>query len=296
MRKYPFWQIDSFSRERYLGNPAAIVFEADSLQAEEMQTIARQMNLSETVFLCTPTEDSADYRARIFTPRSELPFAGHPTIAAAYAVFKSGRTEQAPDRLIQECGIGLVPIELSHDQDPLFTITMGTPSRKQTNVDDSLANRMLNCSRNELAEAPIEVCSAGLPWLIVPFRSLEGLTTAIPDQVLIEKTCKEWDAVGVTAYSPEAALTGCDFHIRSFAPGEGIPEDPVCGTGNGAAAIHIAAHLHPNEQSFSYVAEQGAEIGRKGLLHLSISNNGSEHLTIQLGGHAVTVMEGELFI
>ena len=108
-RRYRFWQVDAFSPVRYLGNAAAVVFEADSLDTASMQLIARQMNLSETAFLCTPTLAGADYRVRIFTPRSELPFAGHPTIAAAHTFYHGVRRSPADlQELHQECGIGLV--------------------------------------------------------------------------------------------------------------------------------------------------------------------------------------------
>ncbi len=299
MREYQFWQVDAFSAEPYLGNPAAVVFQADSLETTEMQSIARQMNLSETVFLCKPAAAEADYRARIFTPRKELPFAGHPTVAAAFTYLTSSAGDPDSDGLVltQECGVGLIRIAVGeYDGAPLFTIDTNAPSRRETSFDRECASRVLGCSVDDIADAPIEVCSVGLPWMIVPFRSLTGLQGAVPNQGLIETVCNAVEATGITAYSPEAEAIRCDFHVRSFAPGEGITEDPVCGSGNGAAAVHIAAHLLNDKDSFAYWAEQGLEIGRMGFARLTVEHNRTGNPSISLGGHAVTVMRGELYI
>jgi len=185
MREYRFWQVDAFSAEPYLGNPAAVVFEADSLETTEMQTIARQMNLSETVFLCQPAADSAHYRARIFTPRKELPFAGHPTVAAAFCHLRSCIGNPGSEGLIltQECGVGLISIAVGDvDGAPLFTVSTNAPSRRETSIDRKQASHMLGCGVDDIADAPIEVCSVGLPWMIVPFRSLAGLQSVVPNQ------------------------------------------------------------------------------------------------------------------
>ncbi len=299
MREYQFWQVDAFSVEPYLGNPAAVVFQADSLETNEMQTIARQMNLSETVFLCKPAAAEADYRARIFTPRRELPFAGHPTVAAAFTYLTSSNGDLDRDGLFltQECGAGLIRIAVGEaDGAPLFTIDTSAPSRRQTSFDRQSASRMLGCNAEDIGDAPIEVCSVGLPWMIVPFRSLTALQRAVPNQGLIESVSNAVEATGITAYSPGAEVGRCDFHVRSFAPGEGIPEDPVCGSGNGAAAVHIATHLRGDQDSFAYWAEQGLEIGRMGFARLTIENNRAGKPSITLGGHAATVMRGELLI
>jgi PhzF family phenazine biosynthesis protein len=220
MSEHRFWQVDAFSRERYQGNPAAVVFEADGLECSQMQTIARQMNLSETVFLCRATLASADYRARIFTPRSELPFAGHPTLAAAHAFASSrGISAERECTLTQECGIGLVPVQVSsRDGSPLFTMSMGEASRRPADVDRGLAAQMLGCGEEAIADSPVEVCSVGLPWMIVPCRTLVGLAGARPDLALIETVCREAAVTGVTAYCPEAEMDGCDLHVETGRP------------------------------------------------------------------------------
>jgi PhzF family phenazine biosynthesis protein len=210
-------------------------------------------------------------------------------------VSSTGGSVEEGCTLSQECGIGLVPVEVgSHEGSPLFTVAMGEASRRAVDVDRGLAARMLGCGEEEIADSPVEICSVGLPWMIVPCRRLAGLAGALPDLALIETVCREAAATGVTAYCPEAEMEGCDFHVRSFAPGEGIAEDPACGSGNGAAAVHIAARLRSAEECFTYTAEQGLEVQRRAVLRLSVAGGG-ESPAVRLGGHAVTVMEGVLF-
>ena len=295
MKEYLFWQVDAFSGAPYLGNPAAIVLEADALREEQMQTVARQFNLSETVFLCRPRSGDADYRARIFTPKRELPMAGHPTIAASFSFLKTGKPSRLPRTLRQECGIGVVPIEVREDDSqPLFTITMGAPESRASGLTAASVASLIGCDVAHITEAPAEVCSTGLPWLIASVRSLSALQSAKPDHAAIEATCHGLEAIGITVYCRAAELESCDVHVRTFAPGVGILEDPVCGSGNAALAFHMARHVFPTTESFSFRAEQGLEIGRRGILHLNVDGNGGKNPSVRLGGRAVRVMHGSL--
>jgi PhzF family phenazine biosynthesis protein len=298
MKQLRFWQVDSFSAERYRGNPAAIVFEPEALTTDQMQTIARQFNLSETVFLCAPSEKgAADYKARIFTPGREIPFAGHPTIAAAFAHVSSRPDGGAVfgGTVRQECGAGIIPIAVSDG--PLFTLSATAEPTVTTPMSRSQLAEMLGGSPADVGEEPAEVCSIGLPWLIARVRSLAALQAAVPDLNLIDTICREHRAIGLTVYCVEAVLDGCSLHVRTFAPGVGIREDPVCGSGNGAIAVHLARHLYRDRPAFSYKAEQGIEIHRHGILHLSVERgDGGGSLAVRLGGQAVKVMEGQLAI
>ncbi len=296
-KEYRFWQVDSFSKTPYLGNPCGVVFDADELSSTQMQTIARQMNLSETVFLSKPTTAEADFESRIFTPRNELPFAGHPTIASAFSYYSTLNGTAKPTVLRQECGVGIIPLEISNDGgDYLFMMTAGEPSAVDAGVDRDLAGKMLGIDAESIVDVPIEVCSVGLPWLIIPVKSMEELSAGKPDQGLIEKICRERKATGVTAYAPGAQIEGCSYHIRSFVPGQGIPEDPVCGSGNAAVALHIARHSSAGKSTVNYRAEQGLEIERAGILHLEVKNVETTKPVVRLGGNAVRVLDGKLWI
>lgn len=295
---YRFWQIDAFSHTRYQGNAAAVVFDADALEPEAMQIIARQMNLSETAFLSTPQAADADYRVRIFTPRSELPFAGHPTIAAAHAHYHGKlNAPHGIESLRQECGIGVVQIGIRHASDEcLYFITMTETARRPLEIGPEEIAAMLGCARDDLAASPIESCSTGLPWMIVPLVSMDALTRVAPNQPRIERYCKAQGVVGLSAYAPCGPGRECQFRVRSFAPGEGVPEDPVCGSGNGAVALHVADHLHRDDAAFDYMAEQGIEMGYRGRVHVSVTRDTGGDPTVRVGGGAVKVMQGELYI
>lgn len=299
MKSKTFWQVDAFTAQPYCGNPAAIVFEADDLSVEIMQAISREMNLSETVFVMAPEDVAADYGVRIFTPRNELPFAGHPTLATAYAMLESHRLPHAPiPRILkQECGMGIVPIEVTRTADgPYLVMTQGVPVYHPAEVDPQTLSQMLGCAENALADSPVELVSTGVAWMIVPLTSMASVAAVNPDLSLIERVCREQGAVGVTVFSLEAADPECSAKLRTFAPGEGISEDPVCGSGNGSVAAYIGKHGLIDGDDVTYYAEQGMEISRPGKVLASFARGPGGQLTIRVGGQAVKVIEGELCV
>ncbi len=274
-----------------------MVLDADDIGDERMQAIARHFNLSETVFLCRPRAEGADYLARIFTPRREIPFAGHPTIASAFvhATTRRKDKEGGPHRLAQECGVGTVAIEVSRRAGaPFFTLAAGTATAAPVDVSAQAAARLLGCNPAEITDAPIEVCSGGLPWMIVGLRSLAASRGMRSDPAGIEALCRAFGATGVTTYCEGAELPGATHHLRTFAPGVGIAEDPACGSGIIAVAIHMARHVPGTRQHFEFIGEQGLEVGRHSMLHAQVSRDAAGALEIHLGGHAVRSMEGRL--
>lgn len=292
-----FVQVDAFTRRPLYGNPAAVVFGADAIPPETMQKIAREMNLSETVFILEPTTPEADYRARIFTPMSELPFAGHPTIAAAHSVLARHPDKASVAVLRQECGIGIVPVEVvpSENGGTRLRMTQGAPSYREAGLSRETVARMLGCPESDLAAGPFEVVSTGVPWLIVELSRFEAISALDPDQGLIARQCRALRAAGLTVFVERGSAGPVRIRVRTFAPGEGIAEDPVCGSGNGSVAAFIARHKHPEEVSGSYVAEQGIEIGRDGEVHASWERDGGA-LRIRIGGEAAVAASGQLFI
>lgn len=292
-----FLQIDAFTDRPLYGNPAAVVFDADDLPAEMMQRIAREMNLSETVFILKPSSPEVDYRVRIFTPINELPFAGHPTIAAAHSVLTRFPEKNAATLLRQECGIGIVPVEIlpTRNGDRLLRMTQGMPIYRETNLSRLLVAKMLGCDESDLAMSPFEVVSTGVPWLIVELARFEAISALDPDQGLIAQECKALHAAGLTVFAERGDDAPVHIRVRTFAPGEGVPEDPVCGSGNGSVTAFIARYKHPDQASGSYVAEQGIEIGRDGEIHASWERDG-ETLRVRIGGKAAVVARGLLFL
>jgi PhzF family phenazine biosynthesis protein len=293
---YDFVQVDAFTHKPLYGNPAAVVFDADALTTETMQKIAREMNLSETVFILKPTTPEADYRARIFTPMSEMPFAGHPTVAAAHSVLARYPGKASATLLRQECGIGIVPVEvIASGTTPLLRMTQGAPSYRASGLARATVAKMLGCAESDLADSPFEVVSTGVPWLIVELSRLETISTLVPDQGLIASECKALRACGITVFAERGDGGAVRIRVRTFAPGEGVAEDPVCGSGNGSVAAFIARHKHAGEVAGSYIAEQGIEIGRDGEVHASWELDG-DSLRVRIGGQAALAASGQLHL
>lgn len=295
MKTYRFLQVDAFTTERFAGNPAAVVLDADDIPPDSMQAIAREMNLSETVFVVRPTLPEADYRARIFTPRSEIPFAGHPTVATAYTMLTEQRVAARPTpfTLKQECGIGIVPVETTRDADGWsFLMTQGAP--KYTAIDLSLEQRAqaLQRSVGDIAQTQPGVVSTGLPWLVFGVTTPQVLASVQPNHPVIEQISRQHKVTGISVFSLGALAQGCSVKVRSFAPAEGVPEDPVCGSGNGCVAAYIAHHNLLGRPEFTYWSEQGPEMRRPGRVFAEVTPHGGSH-RIRIGGRAVTALEGK---
>jgi len=300
MNELEFWQIDVFTTRRYQGNPAAVVFDAADLTTEVMQAIAREMNLSETVFVQPPVAAGADYKVRMFTPRSEMPFAGHPTLATAYAMVNRGGGFQGvvPLHLRQECGIGIVPVEVrrSADGSLTFVMTQASPRWIDVPITRAACAALLGCASEDVLDLPIQVVSTGVPWLIIPLRAPADVAGLRPDAAGIERTCRQYGAVGVTTFAIGAEDAATQVKVRTFAPGEGVSEDPVCGSGNGSVAAYIAATSLLGGADFAYEAQQGIEVARPGTVLVRCERRPDGNLQVSVGGHAVKVLEGTLFL
>ncbi len=294
-----FWQVDAFARERYKGNPCAVVFEGDDIPTEAMQRIAAEMNLSETVFILRPSEAGADYHARIFTPRSELPFAGHPTVSAAFAVLGRGIAAPSgtPPILRQQCGIGIIPVEVAGEGEAReFIMTQGVPEYRPTDLDADTVARMLGCGVGDVLDHPFEAVSTGVPWLIAVVRDRDVLAALSPDLGLIEEVCRRLGVIGISPISLGAFAEACSMKVRAFAPGEGVSEDPVTGSANGCIGAYISRHGLLGGPHPSYRAEQGTEMGRDGEVFVECLPAEDGALAVRVGGAAVRVMEGKLYL
>jgi PhzF family phenazine biosynthesis protein len=294
-----FYQVDVFTVKPLSGNPAAVVFGGAALEAAKMQAIAGEMNLSETVFVLPPSGAEADYRVRIFTPRNELPFAGHPTIATAHAVIEEGRVfnGRVPPSIRQECGIGIVPVSVQKkDSGLFFLMTQAQPQWLPVNLTKANCAAMLGCREEDLLAAPVEIVSTGVKWLIIPLAGLRVVERLEPDMALIERLCKGIGALGVTVFCLETEQSGYAVHARTFAPGAGVLEDPVCGSGQGSIAAYIAKHGLMTGETIEYFAEQGLEIQRPGSVSVKAQLEKDGRWTVQVGGQAVTVIKGEMAV
>ena len=269
MATLPFKQVDVFTDRPFFGNPVAVVVGAEDLDTEDMQRIACWTNLSETTFLLPSSK--ADYRLRIFTPRQELPFAGHPTIGSAHAALESGFVKKQKS-LTQECGIGI--LDLSVDEGTIF---VRAPDAKIADVRRPLpfASKLLR----------IDV---GPVWIVGEIADAKALAALKPDMEALSAFSLDHEATGVTLFAPSGEKDAA-IHVRSFAPAHGIPEDPVCGSGNISVAAYLRQTNGAKRFGERYVARQGMQLGRDGRVFMRIDEDG-----IRLGGQAVTCVEGTL--
>ncbi|QBR91460.1 PhzF family phenazine biosynthesis protein [Nocardioides euryhalodurans] len=268
-----FRQVDVFSHVPVGGNPVAVVHDAEGLDEARMQAFAHWTNLSETTFLLPPTTPDADYRLRIFTPAEELPFAGHPTIGSAHAWLEAGGTPASSDRVVQECGAGLVTVRRSG------RLAFAAPPLTRSGPVD-LADRAriavaLGVDESELLE--LAWIDNGPGWVGVLLRDDRAVLDLDPDWSLFGEL-----KIGVVGPRAEGD-TACE--VRAFCPGYGIPEDPVTGSLNAGIAQWLAGTVLPT----AYVAAQGTVLGRTGRVHVERDGD-----TVWIGGDARTVVRGDV--
>ena len=270
-----FTQVDVFTAVPYKGNPVAVVLDGAGLSASEMQAFANWTNLSETTFVLPPSDPAADYRVRIFTPKAELPFAGHPTLGTAHAVIEAGIAAATQGRLVQECAVGLVDLTVTDSG-----LSFRLPRYAVTALEDPEASAWLG-GGVALVGAP-QAVDVGPVWLIAQLADLSALENLAHDPARLTRYYEANGLTGATIY----ALDEHCLVVRSFAPGDGIPEDPVCGSGNAAVAAWrlVSGQVQPGD---SYVASQGRQIGRDGFI--SIRFEGAD---IHVGGQCVTCVTG----
>jgi PhzF family phenazine biosynthesis protein len=269
-----FSQVDVFSSEPLLGNPVAVVHDADGIGDQEMATFARWTNLSETTFVLTPTNDRADYRLRIFTPGTELPFAGHPTIGSAHAWLEAGGEPRSEHEVIQECAAGLVRLKRGNR-----LAFAAPPLIRQGPVGDEDRERIVTSLGIKDAEV-VDMAWAdnGPGWVAVLLESAERVLALEPDFVAMGN-------LDIGVVGPHDGNADADVEVRAFCPDMGIGEDPVTGSLNASIGQWLAGNRLPA----SYVAAQGTAIGRRGRVHIETDGN-----TLWVGGDALTTVTGHV--
>jgi PhzF family phenazine biosynthesis protein len=277
--------VGAFTATPLEGNPAAVV-DGEGIDDATMQRIALNQNLSETVFLLPPEAAEHHARLRIFTPSEELPFAGHPTLAAAHVLASEGiATHDGVLRL--ETGAGVIPVAVDAKAQK-YTMTQAAPKFRES--DHTLAELASWIGLQPPDVVRAEYVSTGLWWLVAQVASFETMLRVRPTfppehELAISIFC-------VGAEAPEAAV-----RVRTYFRSGVMREDPITGSSNGCIAALIAKHglLPSKDGELTYVAEQGIECGQPGRIYLHVSGAG-ESMSVQVGGHAVTVMRGELIL
>jgi PhzF family phenazine biosynthesis protein len=276
--EYPFSQVDVFAPGPKPGNPVAVVHDADGLTDGQMQSFANWTNLSETTFLLKPTRQEADYRLRIFTPASELPFAGHPTLGSAHAWLENGGQPRRSGELVQECEVGLVKISQTADEQ----FFEAPPLRRSGPVEAEVLEQAI-ASLGIPAEQVLDSnwVDNGPGWLGIRLASARQVLDLAPDFVAMGKL-----NVGVIGAYGDGGPA--DFEVRGFVPGLDIPEDPVTGSLNAGLAQWL---IGSGVAEGNYTVSQGTVLGRGG--RLTITTEGD---SIWVGGTSRTVIHGRVFL
>lgn len=284
MTRLPYEVVDVFTDRPFTGNPLAVVFDADRLATGQLQAIAREFHLSETVFVLPPSQPGATYRARIFTPAAELPFAGHPSVGAAVTVVRGGTA--AGPLVVQECGAGLLPLTVTGGR---ATLTGGPPTvGPELHPGPLLSTVGLACA--DFAGPAPRAAGCGLEF---PFLSVrpEAVARAAGDPAVARE--HGLTQVSVLAWDPATRTA----RARVFVPGLGVPEDPATGSAAlGLGVWLVASGLLAGDGESSYVVRQGEELGRPSRLDCTVTAEAGAAVSATVTGEVVPIARGEIAV
>jgi trans-2,3-dihydro-3-hydroxyanthranilate isomerase len=303
-RTLKFYQADVFTDVPFGGNPVAVVPDAAGLSDQELQQIAREMNLSETVFVFPPSDPAASIKIRIFTPTQEIPFAGHPILGAFFVLAKLGRfTFKEPvTRLLHECNIGLFPVELHVRKREIHRVVMSQPKPQFLGTVEPVKDlfevaNALGLSKSLITgtKFPVEMVSTGLPVMIVPVRTLTAVRSIVPNVTAINELCARYGANGIMVFTTMTVEEQSTVHTRMFAPPIGVMEDPATGSASGALGAYLVQNgvvsVGPTTE---IIAEQGYEVERPSRILIQVESDDDAIQEVKVGGQAVMVLEGTL--
>lgn len=294
MGKRQLYVVDVFAEEKYGGNPLAVIMNAAELTDAEMRQITREMNYSETSFVLSDKESNGGYDVRIFTPQLELPFAGHPTLGTAY-VIREAIVKKPVEKLNLNMRIGQVPVAFDYRGKEVEVLWMQqkAPSFGQI-LDPEKISRILNLPGEEIDKRfPVQEVSTGLPFIIVPLKSLNALKRAKIDRDKYFALIKTTEAESILIYCHETYHRENNLNVRVFSEAHGVPEDPATGSGNGCLAGYLVEYGYFNKDAINIRVEQGYEIGRPSLLLLKAGKRVGR-IDVQVGGRVIMVARGEL--
>lgn len=312
MPKYHFYQIDVFTNQAFGGNPLAVFPEGDGLSSRQMQTIALEMNLSETTFVLPAENPEADFKVRIFTPARELPFAGHPVVGTHWLLAHLGRVvlEEPVTTVRFELGVGVraaqlhvtagevTKVVMDHQKPGVFAIA----SEEQV---ERLANG-LGLPTEAILETrwPVQVVSTGARQLFVPVRTLGEVQSLQPgkqdasamNRVLDELDPAEKDIHSIMVLSLETESDASDVHTRMFAPKLGIAEDPATGSASGGLGAYLIENriINATPPTTYITSEQGIEAGRPSTIYIEVDGPPGDIAMVRVGGEVVPLIEGVL--
>ncbi|PON14428.1 hypothetical protein C2W62_29130 [Candidatus Entotheonella serta] len=300
---YRFYTADVFTDQVFGGNPLAVFPNAEGLTTDEMQRIANEFNLSETVFVLPPKDARHTKQLRIFTPHHELPFAGHPTVGTAVVLASAGdmTCDASTTSIVFEEGIGPIPVTIrmaagqaTYAQFSVAQLpTFGPPAPSPEAVAAALS---LTIEDLELHTTPIQTASCGVPFMYVPVRHLAGVERARVDQSALEQLPKnEWTS-HFYVYTRETVTPEANVHARMFAPAMGLNEDPATGSAASSLAGVLALTATASSGTLRWRVEQGFEMQRPSLIDVEADLQDGVISAVRVGGQAVLISQGEMSV
>ncbi|MEH6942204.1 PhzF family phenazine biosynthesis protein [Bacillus sp. JJ722] len=289
MKSIQFYILDVFAETKYAGNQLAVFTDCDSLSTTQMQKIAREINFSETSFIFNKQESPA-YPARIFTPNSEIPFAGHPTLGTAY-IIQQELEDNLIDSITLDLQVGTIPVVFKQNE---AWMSQNPPTFGQCFEPNVLAE-VLNISEEDIdTNYPIQEVSTGFPAIIIPIKSLQSVQKCRINQEKYAAFIENVKA-NILVFTPETVHKENNLHVRVFCDYFGFPEDPATGSGSGNLASYLLEHNYLDSQYINLSIEQGYEMNRPSKLLIKASKN-LEQFSIEVGGNIQLVAKGEWFV
>lgn len=292
MKQYPFYIVDVFANRKYAGNQLGVFVDCDDLTDLEMQTFAQELNFSETTFLLNPQRTKDGFDVRIFTPKEEVPFAGHPTLGTAFIIQQEIIKEKI-EKIILNLGVGQIPVNLEYQDEKLVELWM---EQKEPNFGKKYKRaemaEMLSLGEHDIDPrfAPQEV-STGLEFVIVPLKNIKALKKAQVNLLMYREALAVGGPKAILIFAPPEKKENSDLEVRVFADYYGVAEDAATGSANGCLAAYLVANEYWGTKSIDIIVEQGNEIGRPSILKLKATTSGAR-IKVNVGGKAILIAKG----
>jgi trans-2,3-dihydro-3-hydroxyanthranilate isomerase len=294
MEKPIFYLVDVFAEEKFSGNQLAVFRCAKKLSDGQMQRIAKEMNYSETSFILSDEKQNGGYDVRIFTPETEVNFAGHPTLGTAF-VIQHEIIKEPVNEVVLNLKAGKIPVYFKFTGEKSNNLWMRQlPPIFGDKFDAELLSKILGIDMSDInASFPIQEVSTGLPVVIVPLKTLDAMKKARINRDKYFEFIKDIEAKTILVFCPETYNVAHDLNVRFFADQYGIPEDPATGSANGCLAAYLVKHRYFGSNRINIQVEQGYEIGRPSLLFLK-SEEKKQELSVYVGGKVEMICKGQL--
>ncbi len=292
-----YFLVDVFTQRAFGGNPLAVFPYAKEMTSDQMQRIASELNLSETTFVQAPINEGSDCTVRIFTPRRELPMAGHPTLGTAFVLHNLKHLKpKSPQQFIFDEGIGPVRVGFTEADVEPRTFSMHQPQPEfGEKLDRRAVATWLGLSPTDLApDLPVQIVSCGVPYIMVPIGTLEGIRLASLNDAAAKEQLGERPSQEFLLFTHQTEQDGIDIHCRMFAPRFGVPEDPATGSAQGPLAGYLTKYGQATGRPLR--SEQGVELGRPSQLTAEVVKENDVITGVIVSGQCVPMGEGRLYL